>query len=444
MSNLKKYKTIFDMIINNNPDNIALTYDEDRTITSIYYDELEERIISYPIEKSKDMVGIVCDNTVDTIICILAYLYYKKTIVLLSAKDKIETLQEQIDTVGIDYIEGPNKIIENLRVAPEKFGILDNKIIFFTSTKAVILTEEKLCLSAYNGSLCLPLKENDELLCLLPLNHVFGFVCSWLWAWQNGASVILARGGKELFNDFNYFRPTAVALVPQLAGAFLLRNSFNRELRLILVGGGDCPESILKGLYNKGIHFSYGYGLTETASGVALSLGINPRAFTVCPLDDIILDDDDEILIKCDDLIFEAYYPNNFSYLDSFTEDGYFRTGDLGYFDDDHLLHLKGRKKDLLVLTDGTKILLNVEEEKLKNLLHIKDLAMGLNHDGEITLCVGNTLEKELPFIREEVVKYNEDRIRSNKIVKIITRKSPLPKDIQGKIKRFEIDFNEK
>ena len=205
MTNLKKYTTIYSMIIDQNEDSIAITYNDDKTITSIYYDELEERIISYPIEKNKDMVGIVCDNTVDTIICILAYLYYKKTIVLLSSKDKIETLQEQIDTVGIDYIEGPNKIIENLRVAPEKFGILDNKIIFFTSTKAVILTEEKLCLSAYNGSLCLPLKENDELLCLLPLNHVFGFVCSWLWAWQNGASVILARGGKELFNDFNYF-----------------------------------------------------------------------------------------------------------------------------------------------------------------------------------------------------------------------------------------------
>ncbi|MCR5232264.1 MAG: acyl--CoA ligase [Acholeplasmatales bacterium] len=442
MSCLKKYSNIYSMIIDHDEDSIALTYDDDKTITSIYYGELEEKIISYPINSDALMVGIICDNTIDTIIAILAYLYYKKTIVLLSAKEKIEALQEKIDRVGIDYIEGPDRIKKDLRPSTNKYEPLDYKIIFFTATKAVILTEEKLCLSAYNGSLLMPLKPNDELYSCLPLNYVYGFVCSWLWAWQNGASIILNRGTKELFNDFKYFRPTVVALVPQLASAFLLRNSFNRELRFILLGGGDCTEATLKALYDKGIRFSYGYGLTETSSGVAMSMGINPRAFKVCPMDDIILDDDDEILIKCDKLIFDGYYPDNSSYNESFTEDGYFKTGDLGYFDDDHNLHLKGRKKDLLVLPDGSKILLNVEEKKIMDLIHIKELAIGLNNNAEVTLCLGKTSKEDLSFIKEEIVKYNEDVIREHRITKIITTIDPLPKDQNGKIKRFEINYN--
>ena len=246
MPSLKKYTTIYSMIIDQNEDNIAITYDDDKTITSIYYDELEERIISYPLNKEKNMVGIICDNTIDTIFAILAYLYYKKTIVLLSAKESISSLQEKIDSVGIDHLEGPEKIKEQLHTSNNQFEPLDYKIIFFTATKAVILTEEKLCLSAYNGSLLMPLKENDELYCCLPLDRVFGFVCSWLWAWQNGASVILSRGFKDIFSDFKYFRPTVVSLVPQLASVFLLRNSFNRELRFILLGGADCTEATLK------------------------------------------------------------------------------------------------------------------------------------------------------------------------------------------------------
>ena len=398
--------------------------------------------ISYPLNKEKNMVGIICDNTIDTIFAILAYLYYKKTIVLLSAKESISSLQEKIDSVGIDHLEGPEKIKEQLHTSNNQFEPLDYKIIFFTATKAVILTEEKLCLSAYNGSLLMPLKENDELYCCLPLDRVFGFVCSWLWAWQNGASVILSRGFKDIFSDFKYFRPTVVSLVPQLASVFLLRNSFNRELRFILLGGADCTEATLKALYDKGIHFSYGYGLTETASGVAMSMGINPRAFKVCPMDDIILDDDDEILIKCDKLIFEGYYPDNSSYEESFTEDGYFKTGDLGYFDDDYNLHLKGRKKDLLVLPDGSKVLLNVVEKKIMDLIHNKELAIGLDKNGEVTLCLGRTSKEELSYIKEEIVKYNEEVPREQKIAKIVTTLDQLPKDINGKIKRFEINYD--
>ena len=55
--------------------------------------------------------------------------------------------------------------------------------------RAVVLTEGSLCASAACGSALLPLSGNDTLLCMLPLDHVFGFVCGLLWGLSSGAAV---------------------------------------------------------------------------------------------------------------------------------------------------------------------------------------------------------------------------------------------------------------
>ena len=102
----------------------------------------------------------------------------------------------------------------------------------------------------------------------------------------------------HIFHDFDYFKPTAVSLVPQMAAFLALKELFNKELKLVLIGAGDCPNPVLTAISCMGIRVSFGYGLTETSSGVALSLGDNPRAFSVCPLDDIKIADDYEILVK--------------------------------------------------------------------------------------------------------------------------------------------------
>ena len=75
----------------------------------------------------------------------------------------------------------------------------EGQILFFTSgtveaAKAVVLTDQSLCASAWNGGQMLPLSSEDRLLCVLPLNHVFGFVCGLLWGLSSGASVALGRG----------------------------------------------------------------------------------------------------------------------------------------------------------------------------------------------------------------------------------------------------------
>jgi len=64
----------------------------------------------------------------------------------------------------------------------------EGKILFFTSgttsrSKAVVLTDASLMASAFGGSGTFPLSAGDVLMCVLPLAHVFGFVCGLLWPW---------------------------------------------------------------------------------------------------------------------------------------------------------------------------------------------------------------------------------------------------------------------
>jgi long-subunit acyl-CoA synthetase (AMP-forming) len=443
-----KYQTILQMIENQYEGSVALSYDDNGEILDLTYKHVKNRVLAYPVNKDKKCVGIICDGKLDTLIAMMAYINQKITVVLISLIDNISLIQEEISTVGVDLLIGPEDYKNNFRMPPDSSNPPQGKILFFTSgttskAKAVILTEEKLCAAAYNGSCCLSLKPQDKLLSCLPLSHVFGFICSWLWAWQNGASIILSRGIYKFFDDFEYFKPTAVSLVPQMASILALKELFNPELKLVLIGAGDCPSPVLTAISCMGIRVSFGYGLTETSSGVALSLGDNPRAFTVCPLDDVKIADDYEILVKSDETIFEGYYPDNTGYKDLFTEDGYFKTGDLGAFDDSNLLHLKGRKKDTLVLLDGTKVFLPEVEEDLMGRLGVTELALGTDKDGNVVLCLGKVYKSELDDFEADIDDYNSNQPRSKRISKVICIPEGLPKNNTGKVKRYEINFNE-
>ena len=109
-----------------------------------------------------------------------------------------------------------------------------DKILFFTSgttsrAKAVTLTSASLMASAYGGSGTFPLAAGDVLLCVLPLAHVFGFVCGLLWPWLCGATVALGRGGRHVFDDWTFYHPTATSVVPILLEHLLRRNLINPE-----------------------------------------------------------------------------------------------------------------------------------------------------------------------------------------------------------------------
>ena len=367
-----------------------------------------------------------------------------RRVVLLDANAPEEVLRAQITETGIDLLIGDEDLAEELSdaLSEPREENADGGILFYTSgttsrQKAVVLTEESLCASAYNGGALLPLDPSDNLLCVLPLNHVFGFVCGLLWGLSCGACVSLGRGPRHYADDCIFFGPTAISVVPLLLGFFLKRGLLNEELRLILVGAGDCPAPLISAAKARGLRVSFGYGLTETSSGVALSLGNDPYAMTVCPDDRITIASDGEILIEAPTCVMKGYFgrPQETAEV---LQNGVLHTGDLGRFDTEGLLHITGRKKEILVLPDGTKIFLPEYEGDLSAALPDRDLAVFLWRGDPILLIHGDPSEKEALFqkIREVV----SSRPRGQQIKDIFFSAKPLPRTAAGKLRRWELN----
>ena len=316
------------------------------------------------------------------------------------------------------------------------------RLLFFTSgtterSKAVVLTEQSLCSSAWNGSQMLPLTQADTLLCLLPLGHVFGFVCGLLWGLACGAAVALGRGARHYGDDWDYFRPTAVSVVPALLGFLVKHRLFNRELRCVLIGAGSCPSELIEAAKALGVRVSFGYGLTETSSGVAISTGGDPYAMDVCPDDTVTIAPDGEILIQAPTCMMQGYYKRDAD-TRAVLVDGVFHTGDLGLLDSDGRVHITGRKKDMLVLPGGTKLFLPEYEARLSAALGTAELAVFLEKNGAPALLLQADPAEE-KAVREKLRPLMEELPRGEQIGKIYFTDKPMPRTATGKIRRWEI-----
>ena len=115
---------------------------------------------------------------------------------------------------------------------------------------------------------------------------------------------------------------------------------------------------------------------------------------------------------------------------------GVFHTGDLGCFDEHGLLHITGRKKDVLVLPDGTKIFLPEYESALMQALAHTELAVTLR-DGRPVLVFSG--EGEAGAIGEKLKGLMRTLPRGQQITEILVTDEALPRTATGKIKRWEL-----
>ena len=434
---MKKFASFLELFAKQNPSSIAFEYEEDGKKMTCSYQGFLDKLPSVIIPKA-NRIGIFMDGSFECILFLFACVNNGKTVALLNPFESEEAIKRQIASAKLGEVVFGESSYEGLLCDEEA----NKEIIFFTSgttssSKGVVLDEARLCASAYNGGYHLPLNSGDRLLCLLPLSHVYGFVCSLLWGLEFGARVCLGRGSRHLLDDFSFYRPSVATLVPQMAAFLIKYNLLNPELRLILIGAGECEEAILNAIKAKGIRLSYGYGMTETSSGIALSLGEDPRAMSICPEFDIKIANDGEILVHAPSTLMKGYILDG-EFSPAQTQNGYFATGDLGYIDENGLLYLKGRKKDILVLNDGTKIYCKEYEERLIKVLGPLDLAVYLDEKGRIALAIGK--EKEERDLTPYIDSFNSDLPRNQQIVRVLHLNTPLPRTLTGKIKRYELN----
>ena len=437
---MKRYASFRDLLKDQRPSAPALEFFLGERKLELTYDGFLDRIAAFPLPKER-VIGIFADTTVETLVALFA-LIGKKRLVMLSPDDSDEVLIEQIQATKVEALLGPSDLVEEFQpycapISPRA----GKEILFFTSgttsrSKAVVLTEQSLCSSAYNGGCLLPLKKNDSLLSLLPLSHVFGLVCTILWPLSFGAKVCLGRGLRSMMFDFDAYRPSVTTLVPQLAGFLLSKNLLNPELQLVLIGAGACSDPILMGLKQKGIRVSFGYGMTETSSGIALSIGDDPRAMTVCPDYQLSIAPDGEILLQGSPTFMKGYFQDPKGTAASL-KDGILHTGDLGTYENG-ILRLTGRKKEILVFNDGSKLFLPEYEAALAKCLGPgADFAIVQGEEGKVVLACYNPR-----FVEGIVQEFNKNYPWSHQIHRIVYLNDPLPRSKTGKVQRYLIPID--
>lgn len=313
---------------------------------------------------------------------------------------------------------------------------------------------------------------------LLPFYHTFGFMACVICQMLMGHFVYINTSLKRAFDDIKYAKPKHVSVVPMLLIAMYnkiwdnVRNSgkenlfktmikisnallkvgidirriafkqvfeaFGGNLEMLITGGSAIDEKYIAGFRDIGIKVTNGYGITECSPIVATmrnehyapaSVGaIHPE------LEGRIVDG--EVQIK-GPTVFMGYYKNEKATVEAFDGE-WFKTEDLGNIDEDGLLYITGRKKNLIILSNGK----NVVPEELESLImnNIPSVKEVLVY-GEKDSIIAEIFFDEETDDTENVIKNEIDILNKNlpsykQIASVKFRNTEFPKTTTKKIKR--------
>jgi long-chain acyl-CoA synthetase len=152
-----------------------------------------------------------------------------------------------------------------------------------------------------------------------------------------------------------------------------MRAALGGRAKFAVSGGAALAERLGHFFRGAGISVLEGYGLTETTAPVSVNRPDRQKIGTVGqPLPGVAvrLGDDGEVLVR-GRTIFPGYWHNDEATAETFTEDGWFRTGDIGQLDDEGFLAITGRKKEMIVTAAGKNVAPAVLEDRLRSHLII-------------------------------------------------------------------------
>ncbi|HTR55384.1 MAG TPA: AMP-dependent synthetase/ligase [Kofleriaceae bacterium] len=212
------------------------------------------------------------------------------------------------------------------------------------------------------------LAEGDRDLLWLPMSHIFGWgeLCAGnLLGWETylatPADVLDLMPGvaPQVFMSVPaYWEKIARAIQASRDTGDAVRRVTGGRLRFCLSGGAGLKVEIKQLLHDHGVLIIEGYGLTETSPTLTLNRADAFRFDSVgkpVPSVELKLDTDGEILARGPS-VFAGYFKDPGATAAAFTDDGWFRTGDVGRWTDDGFLQIVDRKKDILVTAGGKNV----------------------------------------------------------------------------------------
>ncbi|MEN8166115.1 MAG: AMP-binding protein [Pseudomonadota bacterium] len=288
--------------------------------------------------------------------------------------------------------EGPVKP-EHLTAAaamdPQPIGLIVPTSGSTSDPKGVMLSAANLAASARQVNRQLGLNAGDCWLNCLPLSHVAGLSIPYRCS-QAGAAMLLHRGfdAARVWQDLERYPISHISLVPAMLGR-LLDAAPGRmapsSLRVALVGGGPLDRSLAERAHVAGWPLAVCYGMSETGSMCVLDTtaqaGLNPgRVGRVMPGFKLVLSEGEQGEIRlAGDAVMVGYANPRLKPGDGL-ENGWFTTGDLGFWDDRGQLCLSGRA-DELMNSGGLRLHPREVEQQLEACPGLHTVAVGSRPD---------------------------------------------------------------
>ncbi len=379
------------------------------------------------------------------------------------------------------------------------------KIVFTSGTtgkgKGVMLSHKNIlsdlaCAVEYIGNSC-----GNKSIAVLPPHHTYGSTINILGHICLPAELYLSSGLRYIVRELKAEKPTHLVLVPLYLETFyrkiwatvkdrgmekMIRNmmkisdamrakgidvrrkmfssilsSFGGNLHTVISGGAPISEDILDAFDSWGINVLNGYGITECSPLISVnteehknkgSVGVSIR------VDDVYIaekneDGEGEIRVKGPNVM-KGYYKNPEATAEAFDENGYFRTGDYGKMDENRVIYITGRLKNLIILANGKNVYPEEIETALCAVPGVLEIVVyeGESSKGpENNVIVAeifpdkeyfekNGIEDVKSYMKDAVDKYNRTATPYKKIGLIKIRNEEFPKNTLRKIQRFKLN----
>ena len=366
------------------------------------------------------------------------------------------------------------------------------------TSKCVMLSQKNIFAAVSSAAETVDFYPDDVIVSLLPIHHTYELCCM-LAALDYGVHVCINDSLTRVLKNLQIFKPTALVLVPLYIYTFYKKiwseakkNGKDKTLKLgvgaaralratgidkrrqifadvhapfggrlekIICGGAALNPKMIDFFETIGISIYEGFGITECSPLVAVTPYYARKYGSVGPavpccqirIDEHGLNDkgyqEGEIQVKGDNVML-GYYKNSKATSSVFTADGWFRTGDMGYLDEDNYCYITGRIKTVIVLENGKNIFPEEIEEYLGDIETIAEcVVVGRNNGSEVNLVavvypdatkfpLSATKEEMQSTIQHQINDLNKKLPTYKHIKQVELRDTDFEKTTSRKIKR--------
>lgn len=463
---------------------------------TVYFTVLRSAGVFVPIDKDlplKDMVNVIAESDATVLFCAGKYEDLLKNDLPDAVRCVICFDRQEDEGNHLSFSEALRKgeAMDSAGFLNHEENINGLKMIVFTSgttgmAKGVMLSEKNLVSSVYYG--LQTSRVYDVGLSILPYHHTYEAVSDILISYHNHSTLCINENMMTVLKNLQAYKPSYVYVVPAVAEMFYtrlmrsfakdgkdkdllkliaksnaarkvgidirpevfqqVREIFGGNLKKIVCGGAAVRPTVAKFFDDIGIDFVNGYGITECSPLVTVNndndIDVRTAGIKLPCIDlDISLPNDEgvgEICVR-GPIVMMGYYKHP-EMTAEVIRNGWFLTGDYGYITEDGHLIVCGRKKNVIVLSNGKNIYPEEIEGYIQNIDYVNEVVVSSDFDetgNEASLAAEVFLSevKTAPEVLKSIKKVCKDLPIYKQISRVIIRDSEFEKTTTNKIKRF-------